>query len=390
MFPTLDYLIQYLFNIHISLPIPTLGLFIALSFFFTYHVFVAEFKRKEALGLIHPFKSKIITGQPSSVIELAINALIGFIVGFKITGALLNYAEVINDPKKFIFSAQGSLTGGLIGAAILAYWIYSDRKKEQLSKPVIVEETVHPYQLMGKITFWAGFWGVIGAKLFDGLEHFESFIYHPLIEFMSYSGYTYYGGFIFGMLSFFYIGCKYGMKLAHVSDIGAPGMLLAYAIGRIGCQLSGDGDWGIVNTHVKPGWLSWLPDWMWSFNFPHNVINQGVYIKGCTGDYCKVLEKGVYPTSFYEVVICSMLFLFLWLIRKHIVAAGLMSFLFLLLNGAERFFIEKIRVNPKYYAFGMHFSQAEFISGSMMVIGISGILYLIIKQKINHRLLIAE
>jgi phosphatidylglycerol:prolipoprotein diacylglycerol transferase len=50
-------------------------------------------------------------------------------------------------------------------------------------------------------------------------------------------------------------------------DVGGPGMMLAYAVGRIGCQMSGDGDWGIDKPCSQTGWLSWAPDWMWSFNF---------------------------------------------------------------------------------------------------------------------------
>jgi hypothetical protein len=57
----------------------------------------------------------------------------------------------------------------------------------------------------------------------------------------------------------------------HLADATAPGLILAYGIGRIGCHVSGDGDWGIVNTAEKPGWLSWLPDWAWSYDYPNNV-----------------------------------------------------------------------------------------------------------------------
>ena len=60
MFPTLSDLFAYLFNIHVRLPIQTFGFFVALSFLLTYLAFVSEFKRKEALGLIHAFKRKEI------------------------------------------------------------------------------------------------------------------------------------------------------------------------------------------------------------------------------------------------------------------------------------------------------------------------------------------
>src|SRR5690606_13982566 len=98
--------------------------------------------------------------------------------------------------------------------------------------------------------------------------------------------------------SYLYIGIRHGIPWKQLADIGSLGMLVAYGVGRLGCHLSGDGDWGIVNNRDKP--FRWLPDWAWSFDFPHNVIHQGVPIPGCTGPYCYVLPEGVFPTSLYE------------------------------------------------------------------------------------------
>ena len=56
-------------------------------------------------------------------------------------------------------------------------------------------------------------------------------------------------------------------------DIGGPGMMLAYSVGRIGCHMSGDGDWGIININPKP--FSWLPDWLWAYTYPNNVAIEG-------------------------------------------------------------------------------------------------------------------
>lgn len=382
MFPTLSDLIAWLFHIHINLPIQTFGFFVALSFFLTYLAFVSEFKRKEAQGLIHSFKRKVITGIPPSVPEILINALLGFVFGYKILGALLSYTVFIYDAKAYLLSAKGNLPVGLLCAIGWACWAYYDRKKAELPEPEVVEQTIHPYQLMVRITFWCGVIGFIGAKLFDTVEHLDYFVAHPLDDLLSAEGFTYYGGFLFGMLTFFYIGTKNGMKLPHVSDVGAPGIMLAYGVGRIGCQLSGDGDWGIANMHTKPSWLQWLPDWMWSFTFPHNIANIGRYIPGCRGEHCKVLFAGVYPTSFYEAVICIGMFFFLWAIRKHIHKAALMSYLYLILIGIERFSIEFIRVTIKYNVFGLMLSQAQLLSAGMFLVGVGGVIYLyFIKKK---------
>jgi phosphatidylglycerol:prolipoprotein diacylglycerol transferase len=383
MFPTLSNLFEYFFHIHLRIPIQTLGFFMAMAFIAAYVTFVSEFKRKEALGQVHAFSRKVVIGSAPSIAEVVINAAVGFIFGFKVIGLLLNYTSFVNDPKGYIASLQGSLVAGLLCSAAWAYWSYRDRKKSQLPEPKTVEETVHPYQLMPKITFWAGVFGFIGAKLFDSVEHMGYFLQHPIDDLFSSTGFTYYGGFLFGMLTFFYIGVKNGMKLAHVSDTGAPGIMLAYGVGRIGCQLAGDGDWGIVNNHPKPAWLHWLPDWMWGFQYPHNIINQDMYIPGCRGNYCSMLRVPVYPTPFYEAVICIGLFIFLWLMRKHIRVAGLMSFLYLILIGIERFFIEEIRVTIKYHVLGLTLSQAQMLSAGMFFVGLGGVIYLYIKYRIQ-------
>jgi len=382
MFPTLSDLFAYLFNIHLRLPIQTFGFFVALSFLLTYLTFVSEFKRKEALGLIHAFKHKEIIGVPPSIPEILVNTFLGFVLGYKVFGIVLNYNDFMYDPKSYLLSAKGSLIIGLLCGIGWGAWAYFDRKKAQLLQPEIVEHTIHPYQLMGRITFWCGVIGFIGAKLIDSVEHLGYFLAHPVDDLLSSNGFTYYGGFLFGMLTFFYIGTKNGMRLPHVSDVGAPGIMLAYGVGRVGCQLSGDGDWGIVNVHPKPSWLNWLPDWIWSFNFPHNIINEGLYIPGCRGEHCQVLANRVYPTSFYESVICIAMFVFLWLIRKHIHKAALMSYLYLILIGIERFFIEFIRVTIRYHVFGTMLSQAQILSAGMFLVGIGGVIYLYFIKKL--------
>ena len=380
MFPTIGDLVQYVFRVHLVIPIQTFGFFVALSFFVTYFVFVSEFKRKEADGLISAYKEKEEVGFPASFLELLVNGLLGFVLGFKISGAIINHTVFANDPVRFLFSTRGNLWAGILFGAAFAFWIYIDRKKQQLPKPKIVERTVHPYQLMGYLAFALGFFGVIGAKLFDTAENFGLFLHHPVDTLFSTNGFTYYGGLIFGSLTYLYICHKKGMKLVHLADIGSPGMMLAYGIGRIGCHLAGDGDWGVVNLNPKPVWLSWLPDWMWAFKFPHNAIDAGVQIPGCVGLYCEQLRQGVYPTSFYEAVICIGLFGLIWMLRKKILIPGLMFYLFLILNGSERILIETIRVNPRYDVLGLNLTQAEMIGAGMVLGGLTGIGFLIYRR----------
>jgi phosphatidylglycerol:prolipoprotein diacylglycerol transferase len=381
MFPTIGHLIYYLFGVRFTFPVQTLGLLVAFSFLFTYMAFSAEFKRYEANGKIKAFTRKVMMGEPASLMELALNFLLGFLFGFKVFGAMFNYTLFLANPQHYLLSLKGSGVMGILISVVFASWVYFDKKENVLEKPKLVEQTVHPYQLMGLICFACGFFGFIGAKLFDTVEHLNNFIYHPLATLFNITGFSYYGGLVFGAFTFLYIGHKRGMRLVHLADIGSPGMMLAYGIGRIGCQLSGDGDWGIVNNHPKPALLSWLPDWAWSFRYPHNALNTGLPIPGCEGNYCSQLVQGVYPTPLYELTICLLFFALMWAFRKKIVTPGLMFFIFLILNGGERLLIEQIRINPKFYLLGMGFTQAGFIGFLMLIGGLTGLGFLIAKHK---------
>jgi prolipoprotein diacylglyceryltransferase len=145
-------------------------------------------------------------------------------------------------------------------------------------------------------------------------------------------------------------------------------MMLAYGLGRIGCQVSGDGDWGIANN--KPNPFGFIPDWMWSYRYPHNVLGEGIPIEGCTGPYCMQLPQPVYPTALYEIMMCLVLFGVLWFFRKKITIPGRLAGLYLMLNGAERFLIEKIRVNTHYTSLPFQPTQAEIISLLLIISGI--------------------
>ncbi|MFZ9661894.1 MAG: prolipoprotein diacylglyceryl transferase family protein, partial [Chitinophagaceae bacterium] len=128
--------------------------------------------------------------------------------------------------------------------------------------------------------------------------------------------------------------------------------------------------------------LSIFPNWFWAYNYPHNVNEVGTAIQGCIGNYCSQLSPLVFPTPLYEFVAGFLLFLILWLRRKKIQVAGQMFGIYLIFNGLERFFIEKIRVNSTYSIMGFHPTQAELIS-SMLILG--GI-YLLFRKKSSMKL----
>ncbi len=384
MYPKLSDLINSIFGTHLNLPIMSYGFFVSLAFLAGGYLLYLELKRKEKKGLIKATEKEILVGSPASFSELAVNFGVVFLIAFKIPAAYTHYSTFANDPQQFLFSSEGSLWTGFIFASLYTFFVWYRREKVKLDPPRKEILRVHPYQTIWTMVFLAAIFGIIGAKIFDQLENWNEFIADPWGSLFSFSGLTFYGGLIFAAVAIIWYGKNHGMHWKHLADSYAPGLMLAYGMGRIGCQVAGDGDWGIVNHLTKPHWLNFLPDWLWSYNYPHNIINQGIPIPGCQGPHCMVLPQGVFPTPVYETIMAVILFAILWSIRRKITTPGVLFFIYLIFSGTERFLIEHIRVTHRYVFLGIHASQAELISPVLVLIGILG-WYLLEKKGIQTR-----
>ena len=380
MYPTFSDLLYDLIGIQIPLPIQMFGLMVAISFLVGNYIIGLELKRKYTEGLLSSHSTTVIEGLPATKMELLSNAIFGFIIGFKFFFLIGNYAQFTANPQAALLSLDGSFWGGIISAIAMAYWAYYEKNSKKLAQPITKTIEVMPHQVMGNLTILAAVFGILGAKLFHNLENFDTFIADPIGALLSFSGLTFYGGLICGITAAIWYARSKNIKTIHLLDAAAPGIMIAYGIGRLGCQLSGDGDWGIVNTAAKPSWISFLPDWVWSFKFPHNVISDGVPIPGCVGRHCMELPLPVYPTSLYEAIIAITLFFVLWAMRKSIKIPGLLFSIYLMMNGMERFFIEKIRINNIIQFAGFQFTQAELIASIIFLLGVTSFVYLILKN----------
>lgn len=386
MYPDLSYLFHDLFG---SDPdnwlsvFKTFGVLLILSFLASAYFLRLELKRKEKEGLLQGSVEEEKTGFPATGKEIGQNALFGFIIGWKLPYILQHFEEFKPDPAAILLSGKGTFFLGLVGAAIFGFLKYWDHRKRQLAKPTIKEVMVMPHQRIGDITILAAISGLVGARLFsiiESEENIKAFIQDPLDQLLSGSGLAIYGGLILAFITVYVYIKRKGMKPIHVMDAVAPALIMGYAVGRIGCQLSGDGDWGIVNTAPPPSW--WIfPDWAWSYDYPHNVLNDGIQIEGCLWEYCRHLGEGVYPTPLYETVFSLIIFGILWALRTKIKIPGIIFFLYVFLNGIERFWIEKIRTNPDITLFGIEATQAEYVAFLLILIGAVGMAWFFLKHK---------
>jgi phosphatidylglycerol:prolipoprotein diacylglycerol transferase len=381
MYPDISYFFHDLFGTSpdngLSI-LKTFGVFLILAFIASAYVLNLELKRKERDGLLVGSVEKEKIGFPATWQEIATNALFGFILGFKLPYIFQHFQEFRPDPASVILSGKGTWLWGILAAAGFGLFKYWESKKRALDKPLLKEVRIMPHDRIGDITILAAISGIIGARLFSIIEseaNIKAFIEDPLDQLLSGSGLAIYGGLIVAFITVYWYVKRKGMKPIHVMDAVAPALIVGYGVGRLGCQFSGDGDWGIVNTSPAPGWW-FLPDWAWSYTYPHNVLNDGVPIDGCVWDYCHQLAEGVYPTPIYEVFFSFVIFGILWSLRKRFKIAGMLFFLYVLLNGIERFFIEKIRTNPDISLFGMEATQAEYVAGLLILTGIAGMVYL--------------
>ena len=434
MYPNLYYIFKDWFGVEWNALkfLNTFGLMVAISFLIAAWIITLELRRKEKQGLLHPREEMITVGKPASFFDLLMNGLVGFIFGFKFIGLIFSKPATIN-PQEYIFSREGSLLGGVILALLMAGAKWREKNKQKLKEPESRIIRIWPHDRVGDIIILGLLFGILGAKLFDNLEHWDDFWAHPIERLFSQSGLTFYGGLILASIAICWYAIKKDIKLKYLVDAAAPALMIAYAIGRIGCQVSGDGDWGVCNSAyisddqgkislAQPGdyektlqnnstyfiqgkvvngnaleyvtdrtyssleavphkYLkgpSFLPVWFFAYSYPQNVNKDGIVMPGITDEHNRVLPQPVFPTPFYETMICLILFGIMWAVRKKIKKPFFMFGLYLIFNGIERILVETIRVNKTYEFAGVKTTQAEQIAA---LLTLSGFLLLFIAQK---------
>jgi len=212
--------------------------------------------------------------------------------------------------------------------------------------------------LSGDIVFAAAVGGILGSKIYYLIENFDRVIADPTGMIFSGAGLVFLGGLMGGTLGVTFVINKNNLSWITFADIVAPLLILGYAIGRIGCLLVGD-DYGLP-THLP-----------WGIEFPNGLppstysIFQ-TYYPWVNLDNFEPGVLSVHPTPIYETIIGGLIFYYLYQKRTSVTIVGSLFFTYLILAGTERFIVEFLRVNEKYF---IGLSGAQVISILMITIG---------------------
>ena len=189
-----------------------------------------------------------------------------------------------------------------------------------------------------------GLSGLAGARLYHLLESPSEFFADPWRLLFSTMGFAWFGAVIGGFVALVLLARRYRMKILLMLDVASPAAAVGYGIGRIGCLISGDGDYGIPTS---------LP---WGMSFPNGLVPT---------------TQRVHPTPIYEFLAALVIAHFLWRIGRRAVGgtrpAGEVFGYYLIMTGVARFLVEFIRINPRSF-FGL--SNAQAASGVSVIAGV--------------------
>lgn len=214
------------------------------------------------------------------------------------------------------------------------------------------------------VTLLAIVFGIIGSKILYLIESWPEFIESPFKMAFSASGLTWYGGFLLATFVIWRYTKLKKISFLKVCDAAAPALALGYGIARIGCHLSGDGDYGMPTT---------LP---WAAIYSNGTYPPSLAFK----DFPDIVEKygvngivpndiPVHPAPLYETISGVLIFAVLWKLRTTVTPDGKLFMLYLILASIARFLVEFVRLNPRIL---FNLTEAQLIAVVLSIVGLIG------------------
>jgi phosphatidylglycerol---prolipoprotein diacylglyceryl transferase len=239
-----------------------------------------------------------------------------------------------------VFMALAFIAAGTVGAMELK------RKGENPD---------HAWDMAG----WAAIFGILGAKLYYLVLHWDVTMANPRAAILSRSGLVWYGGFILAALAIAWRLGRLKLPVWKFADAIAPAMAVGYAVGRVGCFLVGD-DYGGPTTAP------------WGVAFPkgappstaENLREFGISVPA---DVAPDTVMAVHPTQLYETGMSLVIFFILWRFRDRFANDGTLFAIWVALAGVERFIVEIFRAKDDRFLGVL--SVAQLISTALIVGG---------------------
>jgi len=209
------------------------------------------------------------------------------------------------------------------------------------------------------LVLWGAIAGIVGSRIYAVLDDLPAYIADPKAIIFSGAGFVFYGGLMAGIFSTWVVSRRYRIPFARTTDLCVAPLVLGQAFGRMGCQLSGDGDWGLPSSAP---WAMAYPKAIVGWD-EHTVLKLGPHDSLVSGFFPGVR---VLPTPVFESAIYLAIFVVLLMALRRSHRDGNITSLYLILAGLERFVVEFWRINPRVW-WGL--SEAQLISAGMILVG---------------------
>lgn len=225
--------------------------------------------------------------------------------------------------------------GIMLGIAFYSAFLLLERELKRVEKDPDLAYSILIMAIVG---------GIVGAKVFHILDYFDEFLRDPRGMILSGAGLSVLGGYVFAILGSYVIVRKAKEDFLSMADLASPALSLGYAVGRIGCHVSGDGCYGVTTSSVL------------GVAYPNGIVPVSI---------------PVFPTPLFESLVAFIITGILLHLATSNLPRGFRFSLYLLLSGLARFSVEFIRTNPKVL---LGLSQAQVTSLLFLAAGVVGII----------------